>query len=147
MASLLDIREKIRFSLFNILRAVNCNIDGSYVPKLGCPPKIGASIGRIERDLVVMGCVLDVGLLASIKRGPQERYLKSLPSPPLPLRSEYSASCALVRRNIALNAYRHIITGKFRKFSPHTNIDGSFFSVERSYRMGTTLHWTHETSR
>ena len=30
--------------------------------------------------------------------------------------------------NIALDASRHIISGIFRKFTPHTNIDGSFFA-------------------
>jgi len=29
--------------------------------------------------------------------------------------------------NIALNAFRHIISGIFREFTPHANIDGSFF--------------------
>ena len=37
-------------------------------------PKIGVNIGRIERGLLVMGCVLDlVRVLASIKRGQVEK--------------------------------------------------------------------------
>ena len=41
----------------------------------GRPPKIGVNIGRIERGLGVMGCVLDVvRVLYSVKRGHPERH-------------------------------------------------------------------------
>ena len=44
-----------------------------------CPPKIGVNIGRIERGLVVMGCVVDVvwGVMGSIKRGHVEKHWHS----------------------------------------------------------------------